>query len=148
MNVDRYTPLDARAHIRDSIGMADHIDPLLQQYPDDALIAAENEHRVADVAVAGTVTADPVYFYGRSTHAWHEEFPIVTQHGERVEVIDNVDLAPRVPVKAGDVVAVSGQFVPKRDGGIIHDTHHCPGPGWHRGGWVQWHGERFEFEEP
>jgi Protein of unknown function (DUF3465) len=119
-------------------------DSLFAQYPDDEVRAAAAAHRAEDVVVAGTVVDAPVFFYGRHTRAWHETFSIVTEHGMRIEVIDNVDLAPRVPVAAGDVVAIAGQFVPTRHGAIIHDTHHCPGPGWHRGGWVQWHGRRFE----
>ncbi|HXW77732.1 MAG TPA: DUF3465 domain-containing protein [Candidatus Eremiobacteraceae bacterium] len=120
------------------------IDPLFAQYPDDALLEAAAENRKADVIVAGTVAGEPTFFFGRSTHAWHERFPIVTEHGMRVDVIDNVSLAPRVPVQPGDVIAVAGQFVPTRNGPIIHDTHHSPGPGWHRDGWVEWHGQRFE----
>jgi len=113
-------------------------------HSDRGLIAAERDHRITDVEVAGTVEGMPRFFLGRHTRHWHEEFPILTQHGERVEVIDNVDLAPRVPVAAGDVVVVKGQFVPTPGGGIIHDTHHSPGPGWHRGGWIEWRGRRYE----
>jgi len=114
------------------------------RYSDGRLYAAQRDHRVTDVEVAGTVGAAPRFFLGRRTHHWHEEFPIVTQHGERVEVIDNVDLAPRIPVATGDVVVVKGQFVPTHGGGIIHDTHHSPGPGWHQGGWIEWRGQRYE----
>jgi hypothetical protein len=119
---------------------------LFAQYPDGSVAAAAAAQRVTDVVVAGTVVATPSFFFGRKTHAWHESFPIVTEHGLRIEVVDNIDLAPRVPVCAGDVVVVAGQFIPTRDdGGIVHDTHHCPGPGWHRGGYVEWHGRRFEL---
>jgi len=113
---------------------------LFSRYPDQPLRVAERAHRTADIAVAGTVLDAPAFFRGRRTHALHEEFTIVTQHGMRLDVIDNVDLAPRIPVSPGDVIAVKGQFIPKGDGGIIHDTHHCPGPGWHQGGWIEWHG--------
>lgn len=118
---------------------------LFARYPDGPVAAAAATHRVADVVVAGTVAGPPSYFYGRTTHAWHERFPIVTEHGLRIDVIDNIDLAPRVPVSGGDVVVVAGQFIPTRSGGIVHDTHHSPGPGWHRGGYVEWHGRRFEM---
>ena len=127
--------------------MMDSIDgdtSLLRRYPDAGVLAATQDERRSDVTVAGTVSSAPTYFFGRRTHAWHERFTIVTEHGLRLEIVDNVDLAPRVPVRPGDVVAVSGQFIPGRHGGLIHDTHHCPGPGWHRGGWVEWHGRRFE----
>jgi hypothetical protein len=118
---------------------------LFARYPDSAAIAASTHNRVADIEVAGTVVGSPTYFFGRRTHAWHEEFEIVTEHGLHLRVIDNVDLAPRVPVSPGDVVAVAGQFIPTHDVGIVHDTHHSPGPGWHRGGWVEWHGRTFEL---
>ena len=118
--------------------------PLFARYPDADVLAAAAAHRVADVVVAGAVTEEPHIFFGRHTHAWHERFSIVTEHGLRLEIVDNVSLAPRVPVEPGDVVAVAGQFIPKHGGGLIHDTHHCPGPGWHRGGWIEWHDQRFE----
>ena len=118
---------------------------LFTRYPDDGVMAAAADHRVADVVVAGTVSAPPTFFFGRRTHAWHESFTMVTEHGLRLEIVDNVDLAPRIPVAAGDVVAVAGQFIPRGRGGLIHDTHHRPGPGWHRAGWIEWHGSRFEL---
>lgn len=118
---------------------------LFARYPDDRVIDAATQRHVADVVVAGTVVDEPSFFLGTRTHAVHEQFGIVTEHGLRLEIIDNVDLAPRVPLHAGDVVAVAGQFIPDGKGaGIIHDTHHSPGPGWHRGGWIEWHGDRFE----
>ena len=120
---------------------------LFERYPDDAVAAAQSARRPADVCVAGTVLDEPRFFRGRRTHAMHETFSIITEHGLRLDVIDNVDLAPRVAVQPGDVIVVAGQFIPKKRGGIIHDTHHSPGPGWHRGGWIEWHGQRFEVLE-
>ena len=107
-------------------------------------MAAERTHRICDVAVAGTVTNEPTFFEGRRTHAAHEEFSIVTQHGARLDIIDNVDLAPQIPVEPGDVVVVKGQLIPKPGGGVVHDTHHRAGPGFHRGGWIEWRGVRFD----
>src|ERR1700730_11843004 len=117
---------------------------LFARYTDADVLAAAAAHRVTDVTVAGTVTGPPTFFFGRRTHAWHESFSIVTEHGLHLEIVYNVDLSPRLPVVEGDVVAVSGQFVPRRDSGLIHDTHHSPGRGWHRGGWVEWHDHRYE----
>lgn len=122
----------------------DAIGSLFERYPDGPVIAAAAAHHVTDIAVAGTVTGPPTFFFGRHTHAWHETFTIETEHGLHLTVVDNVDLAPRVPVQQGDVIAVAGQFVPTKHGGIVHDTHHCPGPGWHRGGWVLFDGRIYE----
>ncbi|MBC5827264.1 MAG: DUF3465 domain-containing protein [Candidatus Eremiobacteraeota bacterium] len=113
-------------------------------YDDASARAASAQHRTADVEVSGMVTADPTFFFGRRTRAWHEEFPLVTQHGLHLDVIDNVDLAPRIPLHAGDTVAVKGQLIPTGNGAIVHDTHHCTGPGWHSGGWIEWHGRRYQ----
>lgn len=122
---------------------------LFDRYSDTDVAQAATDGLVRDVIVAGTVEKDPHYFVGTRTHALHETFPIVTEHGLRIDVIDNVDLAPRVPLHAGDIIAVAGQFIPDGKGsGIIHDTHHSPGPGWHRGGWIEWHGHRFEALTP
>jgi hypothetical protein len=117
---------------------------LFARYPDAGVLAAAADRRVADVTVAGTVTSPPSFFFGRRTHAWHETFSIVTEHGLHVQIVDNVDLAPKVAVSPGDVVAICGQYIPRPGGGLIHDTHHSPGPGWHRGGWVEWHDHRYE----
>ena len=113
------------------------------RYPDNAARKAVATRHVADVAVAGTVIDEPAFFIGRTTHAAHETFDIVTPHGLRLRVVDNVSLAPRIPVHAGDDIVVAGQLIPTHAGAIIHDTHHCPGPGWHRGGWIEWRGRRY-----
>jgi Protein of unknown function (DUF3465) len=140
-----YSPRFVRSLPLSLLSVNDSIDAsLFSRYPDDDVLAAAAQRRVTDVEVAGTVAAPPHIFFGRRTHAWHETFPIVTEHGLRIDVVDNIDLAPKIPVEAGDVVVVAGQFIPRKGGGLIHDTHHCPGRGWHRGGWIEWHGRRFE----
>jgi len=79
------------------------------------------------VDLMATVTSRPSYFMGTHTHAEHEEFRAQTSGGP-IEVIDNVDLAPRIPVRPGDRIEVCGEMV--RDPGtpvpIVHWTHHDP----------------------
>lgn len=74
----------------------------------------------------GTVTTEPRYFFGTRTRCEHEQFQVATPRGN-IDVIDNVDIAPRVPVHPGDRVEVRGDLVqdPGR-GPIIHWTHHDP----------------------
>ncbi len=63
---------------------------------------------------------------GTHTRAEHETFGVRTRCG-RVQIIDNVDLAPRVPVRPGDRIDVRGEYVhdPGKDP-IVHWTHHDP----------------------
>jgi hypothetical protein len=123
--------------------MIDCSSAVVPDYSDAAALAAVAANRVADVAVEGSVIDQPTFFTGRHTHARHETFDIVTEHGLRLRVVDNVSLAPAIPVQIGDSVVVQGQLVPKPGESLIHDTHHCPGPGWHRGGWIEWRGHRY-----
>lgn len=90
------------------------------------LAAAIAAGRTAQVDFSGTVAGAPRFFYGTRTHCEHEEFTVKTTCGP-VDVIDNVALAPRVPVSAGDSVDVRGEYV--NDPGrwpIVHWTHHDP----------------------
>jgi hypothetical protein len=80
-----------------------------------------------EVRFSATVTTAPTFFYGRHTHAEHEQFDCRTDDGRTIRVIDNVALAPPVPVHPGDRVTIQGEEV--HDAGappIVHWTHHDP----------------------
>ncbi|HEV3154597.1 MAG TPA: DUF3465 domain-containing protein [Candidatus Baltobacteraceae bacterium] len=90
------------------------------------LQAAYGSHAPAEVTFQATVASAPTYFYGRHTHCEHEEFVAQTDSGP-VDVIDNVGIAPRVPVQPGERIAVRGELV--HDPGrlpVVHWTHHDP----------------------
>ncbi len=96
-----------------------------------------------EVTLAGTVTSEPTFFYGSHTHATHEEFGLRAADGSAYTVIDNVDIAPRVPVHPGDRVEVRGELV--HDPGrppIVHWTHHDP-EGRHEDGYIILDGQRY-----
>jgi hypothetical protein len=87
----------------------------------------------------GTVASEPSYFLGTHTHCRHEQFAVSSPAGP-VEIIDNVALAPPVPVHVGDHVEVSGEMV--HDPGkppIVHWTHHDPSHH-HPDGFIRLHG--------
>ncbi len=69
-----------------------------------------------EVRFTGTVTSAPHFFYGTHTQAEHEQFDVRTDAGNPVRIIDNVALAPRVPVR--------------------HWTHHDPA-GIHLDGFIE-----------
>lgn len=85
-----------------------------------------------------TVTSDPSFFLGTRTQCTHEQFDVRTACGP-ARIIDNVALAPRVPVHAGDTVEVRGVMV--HDPGrppIVHWTHHDPDRR-HPDGFIRFH---------
>jgi hypothetical protein len=78
------------------------------------------------VDFTATVTSAPHFFYGSRTHAMHETFGVQSAVGE-LEIVDNVGIAPRCPVHAGDAVEIRGELV--HDPGrlpVVHWTHHDP----------------------
>lgn len=92
--------------------------------------------------LSGVVTTQPTYFYGTHTHCEHEEFTVRTPIGA-VNVIDNVGIAPPVPVHPGDRIDVRGDLVHDRGRGpIIHWTHHDPGHH-HADGFIRFQGKLY-----
>ncbi len=72
----------------------------------------------------------------------HEAFDVASSAG-KVEVVDNVNIAPRCPVKAGDRIEVAGELV--HDPGrlpVLHWTHHDPAH-LHRDGFIRLHGRLY-----
>ena len=94
----------------------------------------------SEVAFAATVLTRPHFFYGTNTHAMHEAFQVRADDGHRLEIVDNVALAPRIPVAPGDRISVQGELVPDAARGpLVHWTHHAPS-GHHQDGFIALHG--------
>ncbi len=93
----------------------------------NSLQAGFAQRMPSEVAFNGTVLTGPHFFYGNRTHAVHEAFDVRADDGHRLEVVDNVSLAPRVPVTPGDRVSIQGELVPEASRGpLVHWTHHDP----------------------
>ncbi|GAC1656004.1 MAG: hypothetical protein NVS9B12_07430 [Vulcanimicrobiaceae bacterium] len=106
------------------------------------LSSAIAEGRTAEVDFFGTVSTQPKYFLGTRTHAEHETFDVNTSSGE-VRIVDNVDLAPPVPVRPGDQISVRGEYVHDvGKGPIVHWTHHDPAH-LHPDGFIRFHGRLY-----
>ncbi len=93
----------------------------------------------AEVTFNALVTSTPRFFYGSNTHCMHEAFNAQTGAGN-VEIVDNVGIAPRVPVQPGDRIEVRGEMV--HDPGrppVVHWTHHDP-DGRHENGFIRYQG--------
>lgn len=90
------------------------------------LAAAYRGTGPAQVRFDATVTTAPREFYGDRTHSMHEAFDVQTSAGP-VEIVDNIGIAPPVPVAVGDRIEVKGEMV--HDPGrlpVVHWTHHDP----------------------
>jgi hypothetical protein len=97
----------------------------------------------AEVQFNATVTSPARFFFGTNTQAEHEAFDVRSDDGTQLEIVDNVKLAPRVPVQTGDRIAVRGELV--RDPGrepVVHWTHHDPACK-HPDGWIDFAGRRY-----
>ena len=96
----------------------------------------------AHVDFAAIVTSPPRFFHSSRSNCTHEAFDAASASGP-LEVVDNVDIAPRCPVRPGDRVEVSGEMV--HDPGkppIVHWTHHDPSNR-HPGGFIRLHGKLY-----
>jgi len=94
------------------------------------------------VDFTGVVRGSPRFFYGSRTHCEHEAFDVKTEAGP-VEVVDNVAIAPSVPLHNGDRVEIRGEMV--HDPGrlpVVHWTHHDPS-GHHADGFIRWNGHLY-----
>jgi hypothetical protein len=106
------------------------------------LASAYASRSPAWVDFTGIVSSAPRFFYGSRTHCMHEAFDVRSSAGG-LEVVDNVSIAPRCPVRPGDSIEICGQMV--HDPGrppIVHWTHHDPEQD-HRGGFIRLHGKLY-----
>ncbi len=106
------------------------------------LFAAYSGTAPANVDFYATVTSPARYFYGSRTHCMHEAFGASSAAGP-VEIVDNVAIAPRCPVRAGDRIEVRGEMV--HDPGrlpVVHWTHHDPRHR-HADGFIRLHGRTY-----
>lgn len=72
----------------------------------------------------------------------HQRFLVRVAGPVTVLVAHNLDLAPRVPLAAGDSVDLRGEYEWNDRGGVLHWTHRDPG-GRHEAGWVRYAGRLY-----
>ncbi len=73
----------------------------------------------------------------------HEKFLLQLSNGSTILVAHNVSRAPSVPVEAGDIVTVHGEYIWNNKGGVIHWTHASDTPR-HEGGYIDFKGQRYQ----
>lgn len=62
----------------------------------------------------------------------HQRFIVRCPSGQTVEIVNDVSVGQRVPVRVADAVVVHGIYIWNDLGGLIHYTHHDGG----QGGWI------------
>jgi hypothetical protein len=73
----------------------------------------------------------------------HQKFIMKLHSGHTVLVSHNISLAPRVPIREGDLVEIRGEYEWTEQGGVLHWTHHDPG-GRRPGGWIKHKGRMYK----
>ncbi|MBK9144222.1 MAG: DUF3465 domain-containing protein [Candidatus Melainabacteria bacterium] len=102
---------------------------------DDAALVEAQERHLMNYQVEGAARVLkilPEDLKGRA----HQRFLLKLSNGGTILVAHNIDLAPRVPLSAGDVVRVRGEFVWNQKGGVIHYTHRSTSRA-RQGGWIR-----------
>jgi hypothetical protein len=72
----------------------------------------------------------------------HQRFIVRANAGPTLLFAHNIDLAPRVPLKKGDVIGFRGEYVWNDQGGVVHWTHRDRRDR-KAGGWIVWKGQNF-----
>jgi hypothetical protein len=73
----------------------------------------------------------------------HQRFLLKLSNGSTVLVAHDTAMAPRVPLQAGDMVRIHGEYIWNERGGVIHWTHHSDTPR-HEGGWILFNGQVYQ----
>jgi hypothetical protein len=73
----------------------------------------------------------------------HERFLVRVDGETTVLVAHNLDLAPRIPLAAGDSIELRGEYEWNPKGGVIHWTHRDP-DGRHQDGWIRYRGRLYQ----
>jgi hypothetical protein len=73
----------------------------------------------------------------------HQKFLLQLSNGTTILVAHDTQMAPRVPLQAGDKPVIHGEYIWNAKGGLIHWTHHTDTPR-HEGGWILLNGQKYE----
>lgn len=72
----------------------------------------------------------------------HQRFIVRLANKHTILIAHNIDLAQRVPLKAGDPISFYGEYEWNEQGGVVHWTHHDPGNR-REGGWIRHKGTTY-----
>jgi hypothetical protein len=73
----------------------------------------------------------------------HQKFLLILSNGTTVLIANDLTYGQRVPIQAGDVVKIHGEYIWNRLGGLIHWTHRSDNPR-HESGWIEFNGQTYQ----
>ena len=73
----------------------------------------------------------------------HQRFLVKINAEQTLLFAHNLDLSVHIPLKVGDEISFSGEYVYNPKGGIVHWTHRDP-KSQHMAGWVLAHGKKYQ----
>ena len=73
----------------------------------------------------------------------HQRFIVKINNQHTVLIAHNIDVAPRVPIKANQAITIYGQYEWNERGGVVHWTH-ADSDGSHEGGWIDFQSKKYQ----
>jgi hypothetical protein len=73
----------------------------------------------------------------------HQKFLLILTNGTTVLIANDLTYGQRVPIQAGDVVKIHGEYIWNKLGGLIHWTHRSDTPR-HESGWIEFNGKTYQ----
>lgn len=114
----------------------------LQPAPDNASLIQAFEHKQSHVQVTGNGVVVKL-LPDDNRGARHQRFLLRVNAQQVLLFAHNIDLAPKVPLQAGDTISFSGEYIYNPKGGVLHWTHHAPRPD-HASGWIMLNGKKYQ----
>src|SRR5205823_3859295 len=122
------------------VAQMDYANPALEQGEMQVLQAQQMHWRKVEV----TIQAPVLKMLPDDTEGLtHERFLLKLSNGSTILVAHDTGMAPRVPLQAGDIVRIHGEYIWNERGGVIHWTHHTDTPR-HEGGWIFFNGQVYQ----
>lgn len=92
---------------------------------DSDIVRAVNDQRRVDYVEGGGLVVTKI-LPDDNRGLKHQKWLVRLSNGITMQAVYNSDMCPRVPVKAGDVIGMGGQFIWTKSGALLHWLHGDP----------------------
>lgn len=132
-----YTPLDANQALAQRVG-----ERTSYSQTEDTRVIDLQTRRVKKAIVTCTVRVFKL-LKDDLKGSKHQRFLVKLSNNTTVLVAHNIDLAPKVPIRPGDIVEITGEYIWNPKGGVLHYTHHSTSRR-HPGGYILFNGNKYQ----